>query len=256
MQTSFHVLKNSILLGGKMVSQIFDRTKLLIGEEGYHILNKSNVVVLGIGGVGSFTAEALVRAGVGSITIIDHDLIDVTNINRQIHALHSTIGEPKVSVMKKRLVDINPEVQVLDKMVFCTPNNINELLLGQYDYIVDAIDNITGKLSIIEFAINNQIPVISSMGAANKLSNSNFQIVDISETRVCPLAKVIRRELRNRGIVNGVKVVYSPDPIIKPDKLNIESTPGKRQTPGSISYVPPVAGLIIAGEVIRDLLKM
>lgn len=238
------------------MSQIFDRTKLLIGEEGYQILKNSNVSVLGIGGVGSFTAEALIRAGVGSITIVDHDIVDITNINRQIHALNSTIGEAKVSVMQKRLKDINPEAEIRAEKVFCTPDNIKELLLGQYDYIVDAIDNITGKLAIIEYAVTNKISVISSMGAANKLSNQNFQVVDISETKVCPLAKVMRRELRNRGISSGVKVVYSPDPIIKPDKIKLVNTSGKREIPGSISYVPPVAGLIIAGEVIRDLLKV
>lgn len=235
--------------------QIFDRTKLLIGEEGYQILKNSNIAVLGIGGVGSFTAEALVRGGVGSLTIIDHDVIDITNINRQIHALNSTIGEAKVAVMENRLNDINSEAQITAKKSFCTPDNINQLLLGQYDYIVDAIDNITGKLAIIEYAKKNNIPVISSMGAANKLSNQNFQIVDISETKVCPLAKVIRKELRNRGIFNGIKVVYSPDPIIKPNKIKFENTSGKREMPGSISYVPSVAGLIIAGEVIQDLLK-
>lgn len=238
------------------MSQIFDRTKLLIGEEGYQILNNSQIAVLGIGGVGSFTAEALIRAGVGSLTIIDHDIVDITNINRQIHALHSTVGQAKVSLMQERLIDINPRAQIKAKKAFCTPDNINELLMGQYDYIVDAIDNVTGKLAIIEYAVNNNIPVISSMGAANKLSNRNFQVVDISETRVCPLAKVMRRELRNRGISKGVKVVYSPDPIIKPDKINLENTSGKREIPGSISYVPPVAGLIIAGEVISDLLNL
>ncbi|NLT96185.1 MAG: tRNA threonylcarbamoyladenosine dehydratase [Clostridia bacterium] len=238
------------------MSQRFDRTKLLIGEEGYQILKNSNVAVFGVGGVGSFAAEALVRAGVGSITIVDHDIVDITNINRQIHALSSTIGQAKVSVMEKRLQDINPEVKIKALQVFCKPDNINEILLGQYDYIVDAIDNITGKLAIIEYGIKNNIPVISSMGAANKLSNENFQVADISQTRVCPLAKVIRKELRNRGIVRGVKVVYSPDPVIKPDKFNLVNTSGKREMPGSISYVPPVAGLMMAGEVIKDLLQV
>lgn len=239
----------------KYLSRVFDRTKLLIGEAGFELLQKSRVAVFGIGGVGSYTAEALVRAGVGSLTIIDHDVIDITNINRQIHALNSTIGQPKVTAMKSRLNDINPQAQINAERIFCTPGNINELLLGQYDYLIDAIDNITGKLAILEYAVKNKKPVISSMGAANKLSNQNFQVVDISETKVCPLAKVIRKELRNRGIVNGVKVVYSPDPIIKPDKFISENTSGKREMPGSISFVPPVAGLIIAGEVIKDLLK-
>jgi len=237
------------------MSQRFDRTKLLIGEDDFVTLKESNIAVFGIGGVGSFTAEALIRAGIGRLTIIDHDIIDITNINRQIHALNSTIGQAKVEVMQNRLNDINPLAQIKAIKKFCTPDNINELLLGQYDYVVDAIDNITGKLAIIEYAINNKIPVISSMGAANKLDNQNFQVVDISETRVCPLAKVIRKELRTRGIQNGVKVVYSPDPVIKPDKIILENTLGKREMPGSISYVPPVAGLIMAGEVIRDLLN-
>jgi tRNA A37 threonylcarbamoyladenosine dehydratase len=229
---------------------------LLIGEEGLEILKRSHVAIFGIGGVGSFTAEALVRVGVGKLTFIDHDVVDITNINRQIHALYSTIGQPKVEVMKSRVNDINPEAQIFAEKVFCTPDNINEILMGQYDYIVDAIDNITGKLAIIEYAVKMQIPIISSMGAANKLANQNFQVVDISETRVCPLAKVIRKELRNRGISRGIKVVYSPDPIVKPDKANLENTSGKREMPGSISFVPPVAGLIIAGEVVRDLLKI
>ncbi|MDK2823143.1 MAG: tRNA threonylcarbamoyladenosine dehydratase [Clostridia bacterium] len=236
------------------MSEKFNRTKLLIGEEGFEILKSLNIAILGIGGVGSFTAEALGRAGIGKLTLIDHDIVDITNINRQIHALTSTVGQIKVEIMKKRLKDINPEAQITAIREFCTPDNINELLKEEYDYIVDAIDNVTGKLSIIEYAVKKQIPVISSMGAANKLSNKNFQVVDISQTRVCPLAKVIRKELRARGIDKGVKVVYSPDPIIKPDKIKLENNSGKRELPGSISFVPPVAGLIMAGEVINDLL--
>jgi len=237
------------------MSQIYNRTKLLIGEEGFEVLKSSHVAVFGVGGVGSYTAEALIRAGIGSLTIIDHDVIDITNINRQIHALTSTIGEAKVKIMQQRLNDINPEAQIKAEKIFCTPDNINDLLLGQYDYVVDAIDNITGKLAIIEYSMKHKLPIISSMGAANKLNNKNFQVVDISETRVCPLAKVIRKELRLRGIHNGVKVVYSPDAVIKPDKIKLDNNSGKREMPGSISYVPPTAGLIIAGEVINDILN-
>lgn len=233
-----------------------ERTKRLIGEDGYQILENARIAIFGIGGVGAFATEALIRSGVGNITIIDHDIIDITNINRQIHALNSTIGRAKVSVMEQRLKDINPEARIMAIREFCTPENINELLVGQYDYIIDAIDNITGKLAIINYALNKQIPIISSMGAANKVHNQNFQVADISQTRVCPLAKVIRRELRSQSILKGVKVVYSPDPIIKPDKLKTENGSGRRELPGSISFVPSVAGLVIAGEVVRDLLKI
>ncbi|MFZ5943333.1 MAG: tRNA threonylcarbamoyladenosine dehydratase [Bacillota bacterium] len=237
------------------MENIFNRTKLLIGNEGLEKLQKAKVAVLGVGGVGSFTVEALVRAGIGKITLIDHDIVDITNINRQLHALVSTVGKVKVELMRERIFQINPQAEVNAVREFITPENIKELLEGQYNYIVDAIDNITGKLAIIQFAKEKDIPVISSMGAANKLSNKNFQVVDISETRVCPLAKVIRKELKNKGIPSGVKVVYSPDPIIKPDKFQLENTSGKREMPGSISFVPPVAGLLLAGEVVNDILN-
>lgn len=237
------------------MSRIFDRTKLLIGEEGINILNKARVAIFGIGGVGSFTVEALARAGVGTLTLIDHDNVDITNINRQIHALHTTIGQAKVELMQNRIKDINPLANVKAIKEFCTSENISQLLVEEYDYIVDAIDTITGKLAIIEYAWQKQIPVISSMGAANKLNNTGFQVVDISETRVCPLAKVIRKELRARGIYNGLKVVYSPEQPIKPNKFFIENNSQKRELPGSISYVPSTAGLIIAGEVINDLVN-
>lgn len=235
--------------------EIFNRTKLLIGEEGYKKLAAANIAVIGIGGVGSYTVEGLVRGGIGKITLIDHDLVDITNINRQIHALHSTIGQAKVDVMARRLKDINPEIEVKTKQEFCTKENVATLLSGDYHYIIDAVDNITAKIAIMEYALANKIPVISSMGAANKLNNTNFQIVDISETNTCPLARVIRKELRNRGIFSGVKVVYSPDAIIKPNKVTIENSWGKKELPGSISFVPPVPGLLMAGYVINYLLK-
>ncbi|HZJ56966.1 MAG TPA: tRNA threonylcarbamoyladenosine dehydratase [Clostridia bacterium] len=245
----------------------FSRTKLLIGTEGINKLRHSRVAVFGIGGVGSFTIEALIRGGVGNITIVDNDEVCPTNINRQLIATNKTIGRPKVEVMGDRILEINPKVKVMMHRTFYTGDNAWEFDLSQYDYIVDAIDTVSSKLVLIENAKACNTPIISCMGAGNKLDPIGFEVADIYKTSVCPLARVMRYELRKRGI-DALKVVYSKEPPIRPAKhpagipLDIadpsptksQERTGKRHVPGSISFVPPVAGLIIAGEVIRDIL--
>ena len=241
----------------------FSRTEMLIGTEGLNKLKKSRVAIFGIGGVGSFAAEGLARSGVGSLVLIDSDYVDITNINRQIHSATSTIGRPKVEVMKERILDINPEAEVLTYQKFIDVGNISQMISDDYDYIVDAIDTVPSKIELITEAKKRGVPIISSMGAGNKLDPTRFRVDDIYRTSVCPLAKVIRKELRNRGI-QSLKVVYSTEQPIKAIG-RIESTAGleqgpegaqyrKKTFPGSISFVPSVAGLIIAGEVIKDLL--
>ena len=220
------------------------RTEMVIGKYGVEKLRSTAVMVLGIGGVGSYTAEALARAGVGKLTLVDKDTVDVTNINRQLPALHSTVGRAKVEVMAERIADIDPNCDVAAEQCFFLPETAEQFDFRRYDYVVDAIDNVTGKLAIIEKAAAEGVPVISSMGTGNKLDPSMFRIATIEETRVCPLARVMRKELRARGI-EGVKVLYSEEPPVK----------GGSSVPGSISFVPSVAGLMIAGEVIRDILK-
>jgi tRNA A37 threonylcarbamoyladenosine dehydratase len=246
----------------------FSRTELLIGEEGLAKLNEAKVAVFGIGGVGSYTVEALARAGTGKLVLIDYDDICLTNINRQIHALHSTVGDAKVEAMKKRVLDINPKAEVEVHHQFLSKETADLLIRKDYSYIVDAIDTVTAKLLLIQKAKEMEIPVVSSMGAGNKLDAAGFQVADISETRICPLAKVMRKELRKRGIGQGVKVVYSPEVPITPIKELADckdfcicpnqdaNCTKKRQIPGSISFVPAVAGLILAGEVINDLLGL
>lgn len=220
------------------------RTEMVIGKYGVEKLRSTAVMVLGIGGVGSYTAEALARAGIGKLTLVDKDTVDVTNINRQLPALHSTVGRAKVEVMAERIADIDPNCDVAAEQCFFLPETAEQFDFRRYDYVVDAIDNVTGKLAIIEKAAAEGVPVISSMGTGNKLDPSMFRIATIEETRVCPLARVMRKELRARGI-EGVKVLYSEEPPVK----------GGGSVPGSISFVPSVAGLMIAGEVIRDILK-
>lgn len=220
------------------------RTEMVIGKYGVEKLRSTAVMVLGIGGVGSYTAEALARAGIGKLTLVDKDTVDVTNINRQLPALHSTVGRAKVEVMAERIADIDPNCDVAAEQCFFLPETAEQFDFRRYDYVVDAIDNVTGKLAIIEKAAAEGVPVISSMGTGNKLDPSMFRIATIEETRVCPLARVMRKELRARGI-EGVKVLYSEEPPVK----------GGSSVPGSISFVPSVAGLMIAGEVIRDILK-
>ncbi len=221
----------------------FTRTRMLLGSEAVDRLQGASVLLFGIGGVGGFTCEALARAGVGKIHIVDKDVVDITNINRQIIATHDTVGRPKVEVMEERLHSINPNLQVTATECFYLPDKAAEFDFGAYDYVIDAIDNVSAKLSIICEAKAAGTPVISSMGTGNKLDPTRFEIADIHKTSVCPLAKVIRKGLKDRGI-RDVKVLYSRE---EPAKLGL-------RTPASVSFVPSVAGLIIAGEVIKDLI--
>ena len=229
------------------------RSKLLLGNEGIDKLQNSKVVIFGVGGVGGFVAEALARSGVGHFVLVDSDKVDITNINRQIIALNSTVGKLKVDVMKERISDINPEAEVEARACFYLPENADEFDFSEYSYVVDAVDTVSAKLSIIERAKQSNVPVISSMGAGNKLDASAFKVADIYKTNVCPLAKVMRRECKKRGI-RDLKVVYSEEEPVKhsPDSDPQLKTSG-RPAPGSIAFVPSVCGLIIAGEVVKDL---
>lgn len=235
-----------------MINQ-FSRTELLLGSEAMEKLAKSRVAVFGIGGVGGFTAEALVRSGIGTIDIIDNDAVSLTNINRQIYATHKTLGRLKVDVAAERITDINPKININTYNVFYTPENSNMFDFTRYDYIVDAIDTVSGKIELIVNAEKTGTPIISSMGAGNKLNPAAFEVADIYKTSVCPLARVMRYELKRRGI-KKLKVVYSKEPPITPISTGEEQHAAKRQTPGSTAFVPSVAGLIIAGEVIKDLI--
>ncbi len=239
--------------GARMTDQ-YDRTRLLIGDDGMNRLQQAHVLIAGVGGVGSFTAEALARAGVGTLTLLDNDTVDITNLNRQIHATQKTVGQPKVQVMAERIADIDPNITVRSINAFLLNDNVEELLGDlHYDYIIDAVDTVTAKLALILYARERQIPVISSMGTANKLDASKFEVVDISKTHTCPLARVMRKELRDRGIASGVEVLYSTAlPVYRP----AASEEGKKPVPGSISYVPSVAGLLLAGHVIQQLLSV
>lgn len=244
----------------------FSRTELLIGKEGIEKLAKSTVAIFGIGGVGSYTAEALGRCGVGKLVLIDYDDICLTNINRQIHATRKTVGRPKVEVMKERLLDINPNAIVIAHKELYNKETSDSLLLPEYDYVVDAIDMVSSKIELIMKCIEMKIPIISCMGAGNKLDPTKIEITDIYKTSVCPLAKVMRYELRKRG-VKELKVVYSKEEPITPreDVANCKTNcictnketancTKRRQIPGSISFVPSAAGLAIASAVVRDLL--
>lgn len=228
---------------------IFSRAELLLGEEALHKLRSARVALFGIGGVGSFAAEALARGGVGHITLVDRDTVSITNINRQLIALHSTVGKEKTAVMAERIADISPETEVETYPVVYGAENRDLLDFSTYDYVIDAIDTVTSKLILIEEAKKAGVPVISCMGTGNKFHPERFEVTDISKTSVCPLAKVMRKELKVRGIKN-VKVVYSKE---EPQKPAESPETGKRQIPGSLSFVPPVAGLLLAGEVIRHI---
>ena len=228
---------------------------MLFGDERMEILKNSRVAVFGIGGVGGYAVEVLARSGVGALDLFDNDKVSVTNINRQIYATTKTVGKYKVTVAKKRILEINPEAVVNIHKIFFLPNISYKIDFAKYDYIIDAIDTITGKIELVLKAKEYDIPIISSMGAGNKVSPTMFQVGDIYETKICPLAKVMRRELKKRGI-ERLKIVYSTEPVIKPvmKTEEIEITK-KRQIPGSVAFVPPVAGIILAGEVIKDLIK-
>ncbi len=223
----------------------FSRTETLIGAEALAKLADSRVAIFGIGGVGGYAVEALVRAGVGSIDLIDNDDVNITNINRQIIALHSTIGKSKVEVARQRVLDINPGVNVKTYKTFFSPETSSSFDFTQYDYVIDAIDSVTGKIELVMKSQEANVSIISSMGTGNKLHPEMFEIADIYKTSVCPLAKVMRTELKKRG-VKKLKVLYSKEVPIKQE--------GQR-VPASISFTPPVAGLIMAGEVIRDLIE-
>ena len=231
----------------------FSRTAMLFGEEKIEILKNSRVIVFGIGGVGGYCAEALVRAGIGTIGLVDNDKITPSNINRQIIATHKTVGRYKTDVMRERILEINPQAQVEMHRLFYLPETANEIALTDYDYISDAIDTVSAKLELISRANTCSVPIISSMGTGNKLDPAAFTVADIYQTSVCPLARVIRQELKKRGIPS-LKVVYSTETPLTREKYDTPET-GKRQIPASISFVPPVAGFIMAGEIIKDLLK-
>lgn len=233
----------------------FMRTQMLLGPEGLEILKKSSVAVFGLGGVGSFAAESLARAGVGHLTLIDHDTVSVTNINRQLVALHSTVGKKKVDVMKERILDINPAIKVEARDEFYSWEKREDFFLEQYSYIVDAIDTVSAKLDLIKTALEKNIPIVTAMGMANKLDPGLIRIGDISQTEICPLAKVMRKELGKAGIRKGVKVVYSLEPPLVPRINEAEPLPqGRRSLPGSVSFVPPVAGIFLTSVVVNHLL--
>ena len=235
------------------MNEQFLRTAMLLGEEAIAKLQKARVAVFGIGGVGGYTVEALARAGIGRIDVIDNDTVSLSNINRQILATHSTVGMPKVEAAKKRILDINPNCQVVTHQVFYTPETEGQFDFTQYDYIVDAIDTVTGKLALVRNAHAVGTPIICCMGTGNKLDASAFQVADISKTSMCPLARIMRKELSKRGI-RHLKVVYSQEEALTPTGWEEEAAAlGKRQIPGSVSFVPGAAGLILAGEVIKDI---
>lgn len=237
-----------------MLSQ-FSRTELLIGKEGMERLSNSRVAVFGVGGVGGYTVEALARSGIGELDLIDNDQVALTNLNRQIIATTKTLGRDKVDVAKERVMEINPSAKVNIYKKFYLPETKEEFDFTKYDYVVDAIDTVSGKIALVEQAKEAGVPIISSMGAGNKLDPTAFRVADIYKTSVCPLAKVMRRELKKRGI-RKLKVVYSEEMPIVPEKnaeMEQEEPTQKRQVPGSVAFVPSVVGLIIAGEVIKDL---
>lgn len=224
---------------------------MLIGDAGVEKLHKSHVAVFGLGGVGSYTAEALARAGVGELTVVDSDTVSVTNINRQLYALNSTVGVKKTDVAAQRIKDINPDciVHIIDG--FYLPENAADFFVSHYDYIADAVDTVSAKLSLAAEAQRRGIPIVSCMGTGNKLDPTLFRVSDISQTSVCPLCRVMRRELKARG-VKSLRVVWSPEPPLTPGECAEGST--RRAVPGSISFVPPVAGMIMAGEIVKNLI--
>ena len=230
----------------------FLRSEMILGEKSTEILKNKSVILFGLGGVGSYTAEALARAGIGRLTIVDNDTVSVTNLNRQLCALHSTVGMPKVDVVKARILDINPQCEVTAVRKFYLPENSAEFNLENFDYIADAIDTVSAK---IDLAVKSQelgIPLVACMGTGNKLDPSRFTVSDIFKTSGCPLCRVMRNELKKRGI-KKLNVVWSPEEPVKP--LQTDENSGKRQTPASLPFVPPVAGMIMAGKIITDLAR-
>lgn len=235
----------------------FDRTRLLLGNEAMEKLKNSRVAVFGLGGVGGYVAEALARSGVGALELVDHDTISESNLNRQLLALHSTVGMAKAEAARLRVLDINPQAQVVARQEFYGPDTAQNFDFTQYDYVVDAIDTVTGKLALIAAAKQAGVPILCCMGTGNKLDAGKFRIADISKTSVCPLARIMRKECAKRGFKN-VKVLYSTEDALVPDltEADLKELPeGRRTIPGSVSFVPSVAGLLIAGEVVKDLIK-
>ena len=231
----------------------FSRTEMLLGTEGMERLERASVLVFGVGGVGSHCIEALARSGVGRLILVDSDVVSVTNINRQSIALHSTVGRYKTEVMKEKIRDISPRIRVEIQNVFVLPENIGEIMDCGADYVVDAVDTVTAKIAIVEECRKRGIPLISSMGTGNKLHPELFEITDLSKTSVCPLCRVMRRELKQRGIYSLKSALFQREAADGQKKGREEPPEGRRAVPGSISFVPPVAGLLIAGEVIREL---
>ena len=242
---------------GQKVAKKFDRTKRLLGAGAMEKLNQAHVAVFGIGGVGGHAVEALVRSGIGEITIVDSDEVAESNINRQLIATTKTVGRKKVEVMKEHLLDINPEIKVHVFDCFFLPETKDQFDFSCYDYVIDAVDTVTAKLALVEACRDAGVPIVSSMGAGNKLDPTAFEVTDIYKTSVCPLAKVMRKELKARGI-KKLKVVYSKEIPLEPiadEEFISDEKRSRRATPGSIAFVPSVAGLILAGEVVKDLYK-
>ena len=242
------IVRRATAISNSMMDERFTRTALIFKDEGMSRLYGARVAVFGVGGVGGHCVQALARAGVGALDVFDDDVVSVTNINRQAVAMTSTIGRPKVEVIRDQVMDINPQAKVACWQMFYTPENADDVDLSVYDYIVDAIDTVSAKLELISRAKALDIPVISAMGAGNKLDPTRFEVADISKTSVCPLCRVMRTQLKKRGIMHH-KVVYSKE---EPLRIVADESNG-RHAPGSVSFVPPVMGLIIAGEVIKDL---
>jgi tRNA A37 threonylcarbamoyladenosine dehydratase len=238
----------------KVMNERLIRTQMVIGEDGVNKLQNSHVAIFGIGGVGSFTAEALARAGVGELTFIDFDTVAKSNINRQIHAMVDTVGGLKVEIMKERVLRINPDLIVHCIPEVFTDENSEEILSAGFDYVVDAIDLVRWKLHLIESCYKKDIKIISSMGTGNKMDPTRFKVDDIYKTTMCPLAKVLRKELKARG-VKTLQCVYSDEPPVTPEPLDVNTENPRKQTPGSMSFVPSVSGLIMASQVVTNLLK-
>ena len=231
------------------MSEEFSRSALVLGDDSIKKLSSSRVIIFGLGGVGGYVVEALARTGVGHLDLVDNDEVSLSNLNRQIYALHSTVGKDKVDVAADRVLDINPDCVVTKHKIFYLPETADQINLSDYDYIVDCIDTVSAKLELVMRAKEANVPIISSMGTGNKLDPSKLKIADISKTSVCPLARVMRQELRKRGIYH-LKCVFS---IEEPATVSIES--GSRHVPGSVAFVPSVAGLMLSGEVIKDLIR-